>query len=146
MDDGDVQRLSQVRLRCFQSWCDSGDLAFSPGWRWEGIVRWRYPSWSWHLHVWRWESQCGTTEGERTWWMNPGPPYPSPSSPWALMWGSCPCSGAEVTQRPKPFWMLPRPWYHSQWSLLDSVQPCQAPRIPGALSTGGPRAPEGSWA
>ena len=190
--------------------------SFSAGWGWEGIVRWRYPGWSWHLHVWGWGSQFGAREREGTCWIDPGLPHPSP---WALMQRSCPCSSTEVTQRPKrfwmplrpwcrsqwpllnptqpckntqntgkgrvslsqglgvwilgyhiptntpmvltvrvlftfgaevaqrskSFWMLLRPWHHSQWSLLDPVQPCKAPRIPGALPARSARPFEGPW-
>ena len=39
--------------------------------------------------------------------LDPGPPHPSPSSSWALLWGCCPPCGAEVVQRHKSFWMPP---------------------------------------
>ena len=147
----ELQRLSQFRLGGPQNLCESGNLAFSPGWRWEGIIRRRHSSWSWHLHVWRWGSQCGTTQRDGSLpqprnlasghWIMPSLPIP----PWALRWGCCPHSSSEIGQRSKPLWMLLRPWHHSQWPLLGPVQPCKTPRIPGALPAGGARALEGPW-
>jgi hypothetical protein len=71
------------------------------------------------------------------------PSLPSPSFLGTSLSRHCPACDAEAAMRHKPSCLSLRPWHHHQCPLLDSLQPGEAPRIPGALPAGGSGAAEG---